>query len=622
MKAVVNTDQINKQNIKITLKALISGLEEHTRFSIKHGLPFGSPSFIAHDLTRLAGWSGNYSISLSKDMARHIAFIHYPANSSEQEELKHYHDKYILKWTEDRARPFIDELRERINSLDAEGASVGFDNCAVIIKNGLAAEMYPELFAPSTDFVDKDGLVYVDKLRNRFDEVQPGIFKDNDRKLLIFAHPYLRRRQSRKNTLNQYFLSKFSNIKGSSGTIRRLRLDPDMLGHPESLLHHLEFEYWHGPKFSDDVSSIPPGASEHKADKLTRFFETVDRTHLWWKSPESRTTGDGELVYRTFEAEELIEEPSVGLGEDVYGCRYVHAEYSTKDNVITHFDGAIRAYTASAFMERIDKNIDRAGKHAIYTKLFRFDGQISISDWKSLVVDYYRGNNLLPEYFGAQEETEISAVLEQVAIVPQLTALISFDRPEQSDKLCVVADEVCPFKDELVSCIDYNRGSCGALLESLVDTTNASLLICQDLRINFPRILLGVTDDIVSKTSKIAANLSNSISEDYKNGLVKECSIAISWTTNEIMTTFSVAGHATYVAQLLVEFIQVVDISKSAAEWIEALNERVKIIAPHEDGQLDPLSIITLDGRLRLMHHADENQPAELLVPHSTSSAG
>jgi hypothetical protein len=49
------------------------------------------------------------------------------------------------------------------------------------------------------------------------------------------------------------------------------------------------------------------------------------------------------------------------------------------------------------FAHRLDLAIDRAGKHADYTKIFRIDGELPTRDWKRLLRDHYRGNKLPDE---------------------------------------------------------------------------------------------------------------------------------------------------------------------------------------------------------------------------------
>jgi hypothetical protein len=104
--------------------------------------------------------------------------------------------------------------------------------------------------------------------------------------------------------------------------------------------------------------------------------------------------------------EELKEHPSKGISNDDYGCRYVHSIFDEKTNSFEHFDGAIRMYNTDMMLMRIEKDIKSAGKGSRYTKLFRVDGELSISDWKTLVCHYYQANPLIYEYFDEARENE------------------------------------------------------------------------------------------------------------------------------------------------------------------------------------------------------------------------
>jgi hypothetical protein len=615
IKALVNTDQVNKQQILISLAQLVSSTEDHIVFLIRNGLPLGSPSYISHDTTRLAGWTSDIAIVMSRDIGRQTAFIYYPDTAAEKVELEEAAAKYTEVLRKTLSDPFIEELQIRAKLESLDGTAASFIHSAVLERKNLAAELYPDFFQIDSDNVDKDGLTFYSELIKIFSEVQPGIFHDKRNNLLLFAHPYFRRSFSRKNSLNQYFLSSLSEAAKRSGVDSRIRLDPDLIGHPESLKYHFEFEYWHGPNFSDDIESIPDGVSVHKADETTRLLESIDKTNLWWKQPESRIIDGKECSFRTFEAEELVEEPSAELGNDVYGCRYVHAEYSVDHQFLSHFDGAIRAYPALSFMERIEKNIDRAGKHSIYSKVFRLDGAIHVSLWKSLVVDFFKGNKLLPEYFGFKESLHENHESHDAARnIPELSALISFDKPEEISQLAAVADESCPLNGEMVECVDINRGACGSLIDRLVDVSGATLLICQDKTINLPRLILEKSSDTQKQFSELALALADAIIQDKISGLLEKASIAIAWSGSEVMTTISIAGEAQAVSSLLRDLPNLLDVAKSASEWVGSLNDRLKALAPIQIGPLDPLPIVSSDGRLRLKHHVDETLPAELIT--------
>ena len=56
--------------------------------------------------------------------------------------------------------------------------------------NIATAELYPELFTPGLGCADKDGLVDFETLLKRMPQVQPGLFHDPRRDLLLFAHRF------------------------------------------------------------------------------------------------------------------------------------------------------------------------------------------------------------------------------------------------------------------------------------------------------------------------------------------------------------------------------------------------------------------------------------------------
>ena len=43
------------------------------------------------------------------------------------------------------------------------------------------------------------------------------------------------------------------------------------------------------------------------------------------------------------------------------------------------------------------------GRRSDYTKIFRIDGDLKLSDWKSLVTNYMQDNPLIYEYFDAEK---------------------------------------------------------------------------------------------------------------------------------------------------------------------------------------------------------------------------
>src|SRR5579864_4899887 len=200
-----------------------------------------------------------------------------------------------------------------------------------LVGEGLAKRCFPDLFAAE----DKDGLIAASLL----EPIQPGLYRRGP--LVAFAHPFFRRSLSRLNNLN---------------------------------------------------TSIKPGVTQHGADDRQRLFSQVSRTEFWWQSRRNDLLGVREHI---FEAEELREHYTFGSDDELYGCRYVHSIISEKTKKIEHLDGAIREYTDESLLERLEKDIAQAGRHTKYTKYWRADGILPLSNWKSLVYHHFRDNPLV-----------------------------------------------------------------------------------------------------------------------------------------------------------------------------------------------------------------------------------
>lgn len=253
--------------------------------------------------------------------------------------------------------------------------------------------------------VDKDGLVYLSDILDRFDYLGYGVFKDKKSELAVIAHQYFRKSLSILNNVNHYFLNDLIRMSKNPDIRIRIALDRNLVGLAKTYSEAVELEFWRGPKFSDDIATIKPGVSVHGASDFDRFYSGISQTEFWWKHSEG---------LQTLEAEELKDSPSKGISADDYGCRYVHSIFSEENNSFEHFDGAIRRYDTDGMITRLETDIKKAGKYSSYTKLFRVDGKLQISDWKSLVCQYFQGNKLVPEYFGIPIESS-SYVVKQHA---------------------------------------------------------------------------------------------------------------------------------------------------------------------------------------------------------------
>lgn len=602
--AVFVTDQVNKHKHLIPAEVIAEGVETAAMRSQQIGIPPGTPSNVGHDIHRTCGWARPAGIHLTSDMARLTGAMLIPETEAEEAALTKLRERFLADQATTQSAPFVQELVDRTESDAAALPEAGYCGAAVLCAPDLAKRLFPDYFCESgTGLVDKDGLTDLRELISRTTEVFPGVFHEPAKDLLLFAHPFFRRSLSRHNSLNQYILTQISAVASDLPELRvRLRLDPDMVGHPASAQSVIELEYWHGPLFNSDISRMPAGVSEYKASETTRFFEGIDRTQFWWKAPESRKGEDGAHRFRTLEAEELVEDPSPVFA-DLYGCRYVHAEYDLDAAVISHFDGAIRAYAGEAYLQRIGRSIDRAGKQSQYTKLFRFDGEMPVEIWKSLATAYFRGNELIGEYFSGQKSAapaEARAAPRSPTGDPSLAALVAYGFPVALEATISATPNKVPLAGaaEPLDCIEFPPGALGECARPYIDAEATALVLFEDGIANFPH--LGLGDAPGTDCSALLNCMETALRTDIAEDRVDRVSFAFSWRHGELPVTLSCAGQARNVADLLGAMALIVACDVSPSKWISDLKQAVIDCSSGSEDSYDALSYFEFGAPLRV----------------------
>jgi hypothetical protein len=584
------TDQVIDQ-MRIPASELMRSDHNHHRERLRRGVGLGMPAQMQHDMHRLIGWSRPLGLYVDSEMVRALGLIEEPETGQEKAELQARAAAYWEQYHCERAEPYREELIARVAPADLGNARFLQIEAVVVERLGIAAELYPELFKPGLGSVDKDGLADYRDLLRRMKQVQPGVFHDCDCDLLLFAHRFFRRSLSHRNKLNAYFLQSFDATARENGDLRvRLKLDPDLVGHPASARNLIELERWRGPLYSDDIAMIPNGVAEHKADEQTKLYEGVDRTQVWWKPPKSRYF-DGQAVdYRTLEIEELIENPSGGLGENQFGCRYAHAEFSADEAAITHFDGAVRAYAWEPYLERIETSIDRAGKHADYTKVFRFDGTLAIPHWKRLLSDFFRGNNLIPEYLGApvevdeKPEAESSADILAPAEEAALAALISLQPGSVEGQMLLGAELYQELAGQKIPFVEVGVGEVEKHIRTHnhIDLSDTTTVGFRDGILNLSRLVFGTLDDLKASFDTEVSALAVALRHDAEGSLIRRAAIPLTWEDGGLLVTLTIAGDANKVAAVLQQLPVVIDPTQPPSEWIEPLGDLIKATTPRQ----------------------------------------
>ena len=537
----------------------------------------GMPLYMQHDMHRLTGWSRPLGLYATARWSGRLGLIEEPETEQEKAELQARATDTGNNTTA-RGLTFRDELIARVaRQTWAALASYGWrplswsDPASRLSFIPICSR---PAWAPST----RTAWPTIATFYRRMAQVQPGVFHGRGRNLLLFAHRFFRRSLSHRNKLNDYFLQSFDATARENADLRaRLRLDPDLVGHPKSARNLIELEHWRGPLYSDDIATIPNGVAEHKADEQSRLYEGIDRTQVWWKAPESRRA-DGQAVdYRTFEIEELIENPSGGLGDDQFGCRYAHAEFSADEAAITHFDGSIRAYAWEPYLERIETSIDRAGKRADYTKVFRFDGALAVPYWKRLLSDFFRGNKLIPEYLGApgevhEEPADMSAQVEDAP----LAALISLE-PGSIDGPTHLCAELCQeVAGQIIPYVEIGVGEVEKHIRARMDLSDIVAIGIRDDKLNLSRLGFGASDDLKTTFDVEVRALATALGQDAEDGLIHRAAIPLVWEDDGLLVTLTIAGDANKVTTVMQQLPTVVDPTKPPSEWIEPLSDLIK----------------------------------------------
>lgn len=340
----------------------------------------GTPSYINHDYHRLLGWMIPSCIIVNGGTSILYGCLFKPTNKEEQKDLERIASNYmqnvyaVSKHAEDN---FLSSLKccEKVKEIR------NIDTSLIAIGSNIVYEEFPELAKK----VDKDGLIDTSILKY----LGEGVFEYEGK--LLYPDKRFRRSCSWANNLNLEFLEYFMNIE-SPNNKRKIALDSDIIGDRSTLRLSLEMDYWHGPKFNDDIMLIQAGVTKYvlREDSPIRYMHGIDSMEFRWSE-------NGEKK-KVFECEELPSWGAPGLGQEEYAAKYMHGIFPTSEEC-EHVDGAIREYDMLSFIERSENSLEKYGKNTSYKKLWRMDGRIPTRVFKDLCHYYFRSDPLVEEYF-------------------------------------------------------------------------------------------------------------------------------------------------------------------------------------------------------------------------------
>ena len=589
---IFNTDLVNKYKQRIPLRALAKSFIDG---------PFGLPQCLGHDMHRPAGWAELLGLHFEKNICSLIGISNVPESDDENELIcqKHNiaHRKYVEEMTRDSRKPFLESLK----ALGFGTPKITYAECCIALEENIAVKLFPEFFGKC----DKDGLIAVSDILTDFTYFGDGIFCSKTTDYAVLAHQFFRKRLSIHNSCCNLFLNELIQSDNPKWNAK-IRIDRNMLGWKHGVKRSIELEYWYGPKFNDDVSKIQKGVARHKSSENESLYNLIDSTEFsWYYDNQSHT----------FECEEITTQPSVGVSEEQYGFRYIHSIYEHDKQSIVHFDAAIKLYNEEEYVKRLDQSLDKVDKNIPYTKLFRIDGQLAVSDWKRLCVLFMQGNSLVSEYFGVKQfddndaiaappnepygekisnrlyrkEYGVRAFLSCVDGEIDSDAIDEFDVFSNGENECSVVDyDVIELVKEL------NKNGIDLHIPDSVIRMDVA-----DSYINIPTIKISDDENFDKKASIVLQSLC-SVLKLYDEHYCQECvAFTIAWPFMSRIAKLSFIGG---IQDVLDSVGKINNLPKTEEKFLDFAEEIQKDINLHtaKDCSYDKLSPIGLNGNIRL----------------------
>ena len=299
-RGIALTDGVNRKDHYLPLKTILNA----------YGREWvdGVPSNLSHDATRPIGWAYIDGVYLEPGKAYATNEIYIPENEEEQKLVSYKEQTQLIAHYMHDNQKGLNELASLLGDKLSDKKMIVPVEAAAYWDRNIVLKVFPEL----NDKLDKDGLIHLSELES-VEQVEfqglstmPGIFKRG--KFLLFAHSYYRRNCSYLNTLNDAFLSRYQKLKdmdnadGTPETLGKgqdsikIALDFDLIGLAGTEQASVEYQYWYGPKYDDDLANIQEGVTRHKNDHYDEVFNNISDTDFWWYVQDGK---------HTFECEEI-----------------------------------------------------------------------------------------------------------------------------------------------------------------------------------------------------------------------------------------------------------------------------------------------------------------------------
>lgn len=562
---ILNSDQINKHGSCFTIAAMEDIVWEKSTQAV--------PMHLGHDMHRPIGCMVPFGLYFEPQLVRNIGVSLIPETDEETEQILDFkkYSTYI------NIKEDIDSNNGALYKILKDNLSDDFkyihSSTLAIFDKGIVAKVFKNLI----NLKVKDDLIPIKDLLKEFDYKYQGVFVHKKLDLCIYADSFFRRSLSRHNCFHYKFLDEFMSFKDNDEVVLKIAIDWDLIGYAQSLLPTMEFDYWFGPKYSDEIDKIDPGLTKHITTDFERDYYQLSSTEFFWKINKN---------LREFELEEL-KESEAPTEVNFYGCRYVHSIYDTNKSTFVHFDGAIRGYDSDLYFERIDQKMTDFGRRSQYKKLFRMDGKIGINDWKSLITNYMQSNPLIYEYFNAEKpKSELEKPKDNISLVEELVPH-KIDENEGIKLLLSYHEKNTNYSEHshsvsIYDVVDNGNGAIDAIEEDIIEVKKAidrlgkKLFIKEDVLYgnfkdeywNIPCIFHSAAEpqEDISITIQALKNIFNKLIERHLNSVI---SFTLAWNMEEKEVRLSSFGHVSDLIKWMNTFTSIPTIRDEFKSWLE-----------------------------------------------------
>lgn len=573
---VLNSDQINKHGSCFAISAMEDMVWDKSTEAV--------PMHLGHDMHRPIGCMVPFGLYFEPKIVRNLGLSLIPETDEENKQILDF--KKITAYS--NIKEDIDSNNGALHDILKDNLSGNFkylhSSTLAIIDEGIVNKVFKKLSSLKV----KDDLIQIKDLLIEFDYKFQGVFIHKTLPLCIYADSFFRRSLSRHNCFHYNFLDKFMLFKDNEEVVLKIAIDWDLIGYAPTLLQTMEFDYWFGPKYTDEIDKIEPGLTKHLTNEFERNYYQLSSTEFFWKINKN---------LREFELEELKESEAPTL-HDFYGCRYIHSIYDTNKSTFVHFDGAIRGYDSDLYFERIDEKMTEFGRRSQYKKLFRMDGKIEINDWKSLITHYMQSNPLIYEYFNAEKpKSELEKPIENISLMEELVPQ-KIDENEGIKLLVSYHEKNNNFSEythtvSIYDLIDNGNGNADAIEEDIIEVKKAIERLGKKLFIkkevlygnfkdeywNIPCIFHSLdepSEDIII-TIQALKNIFNKLIERKLNSVI---SFTLAWNIEEREVRLSCFGHVNDLIKWMNTFTSIPTKRVEFKSWLE--NQRTYLNSNYE----------------------------------------